>query len=88
MYRVEVESPAEKKLSKLQPRTATAIADKILALEDNPRPPGCKQIKGEKQEGWRFRHGKYRVLYKIDDAKREVVVYDVDLRDRVYKRRR
>jgi mRNA interferase RelE/StbE len=88
MFCVEVERPAEKKLNRLEPHTAAAIADKILALEDDPRPPGCKQIKGEGQDGWRIRHGKYRVLYLIDDAKREVVVYDVDLRDRVYKRKR
>ncbi len=51
MYCVEVERPAEKKLNRLEPHTAAAIADKILALEDDPRPPGCKQIKGEGQDG-------------------------------------
>jgi mRNA-degrading endonuclease RelE of RelBE toxin-antitoxin system len=29
--------------------------------------------------------GKYRIIYKIDEAKKEIVFYDVDLRRRVYR---
>jgi len=29
--------------------------------------------------------GKYRIIYKIDKTKKEIVFYDVDLKKRVYR---
>ena len=29
--------------------------------------------------------GKYRITYKIDETKKEIIFYDVDLRKRVYR---
>jgi mRNA interferase RelE/StbE len=37
----------------------------ILALADEPRPPGCVKLKG--REGWHIRVGDYRIVYGIDD---------------------
>jgi mRNA interferase RelE/StbE len=44
------------------------IDRKILALADNPRPAGCKKLKGYKDQ-WRIRVGDWRVLYMIDEAR-------------------
>jgi mRNA interferase RelE/StbE len=59
------------------------VSDRILALEENPRPPGCKKLHG--QEAYRVRIGDYRVLYTIDDARKTVVVYSVSHRREAYR---
>jgi mRNA interferase RelE/StbE len=86
VYRVELETAAEKRLAKIAAPWKASILRDILGLEDNPRPPGCKLLKGDKHSGWRIRIGKYRVLYTIDDEQLQVVLYDIELRDKAYRR--
>jgi len=42
-------------------------------------------MKGGRPATWRIRIGDYRALYVIDDSAKSVVVFDIDLRDKVYK---
>jgi len=44
-------------------------------LEENPRPPGSKKLKG--RAGYRLRIGDYRVIYEIEDNILRVIVIDV-----------
>jgi mRNA-degrading endonuclease RelE of RelBE toxin-antitoxin system len=39
---------------------------------------------GELGGFWKDRVGKYRIIYKIDETRKELVFYDVDLRKRAY----
>lgn len=48
------------------------IAQAILRLEDDPRPPGCRKLRG--LEGWRIRVGNWRVIYHINDRERLVTI--------------
>jgi mRNA interferase RelE/StbE len=50
----------------------------LLALRDNPRPSGCRKLFNDI---YRVRVGAYRVIYKIDDKSRKVVV------DKIARRR-
>jgi mRNA-degrading endonuclease RelE of RelBE toxin-antitoxin system len=43
------------------------------------------RLVGEMEGFWKDRVGKYRIIYKIDETKKEIVFYDVDLRKRVYR---
>ena len=43
----------------------------MVSLGDNPRPPGCRKLV---ENIYRIRVGDYRVIYKIDDERKEVVV--------------
>jgi mRNA interferase RelE/StbE len=61
----------------------TRIDRKILALADQPRPPGCKKLKGYKDQ-WRIRVGDWRVVYIIDDAAKRVSIARVAHRKEVY----
>jgi mRNA interferase RelE/StbE len=64
------------------------IARLIPRLEDlasNPRPSGCKKLRGGDGE-WRIRAGDYRVVYTIDDAKLLVEVTRIRHRSEVYER--
>ena len=54
------------------------------ALADDPRPKGCKELKGGQLE-WRIRVGDYRAVYAIDDAKLRVSVTRIRHRSEVYE---
>jgi len=52
-------------------------------LEENPRPPGSKKLKG--RAGYRLRIGDYRVIYEIEDNILRVIVIDVGHRKDIYQ---
>jgi len=54
----------------------------MLALENDPRPPGCKKLKG--RLGYRIRVGDYRIIYEIQDKILLVTVLDVGNRSEIY----
>jgi mRNA interferase RelE/StbE len=56
-YDLFIPPRAQKQLAKLDPSHLAAIKTKISALEDIPRPAGCKKLHG--REGWRIRIGDY-----------------------------
>jgi len=55
----------------------------ILALTDDPRPPGCTRLRG--RDDWRIRVGDYRIVYGIDDRRRTVEILHVAHRRDVYR---
>jgi mRNA interferase RelE/StbE len=48
------------------------LLDAIETLAANPRPQGCKKLKG--RSGYRIRKGDYRIIYDIYD---DILVVDV-----------
>ncbi len=60
------------------------IREKISELTE-PRSVRSIKIEGKK-DVFRVRVGDYRILYKIDDSKKIVIVFKVDKRERVYDR--
>ena len=67
-YSVALASSAEKELKKLSGQLTARIVPRIEKLASNPRPTGCKKLKGGDNE-WRIRVGDYRIVYTIDDSK-------------------
>jgi mRNA interferase RelE/StbE len=49
----------------------------------DPRPAGCKKLKGDKDQ-WRVRIGDWRVVYIVDDKARLVSVTRIAHRSEVY----
>ena len=82
-YFLRILPVAEKQLSKLNFPFYEAVKRKISALRENPRPPGCRKLKGH-ESAWRIRAGDYRVVYEIDDAGRIVIVLRIAHRSVVY----
>ncbi len=69
-YIVVLSKQAIKQLDKLPDIIAEPILEAVSRLENNPRPPGCKKLKG--RDSYRIRVGDYRIIYDIFD--RELVV--------------
>jgi len=66
-YSVVIKSSAQRELDALDDVVFNRIDRRILALAENPRPAGCKKLKGYKNQ-WRIRIGAWRVVYLIDDS--------------------
>lgn len=84
-YSVAFASSAEKELKKLPGELIARMVPQVENLASNPRPSGCKKLKGGDAE-WRIRVGNWRVVYTIDDAKSLVEVTRIRHRSDVYKR--
>jgi mRNA interferase RelE/StbE len=82
-YSVEIKLSAQKELSALDNLVFARIDCKILGLANNPRPAGCKKLKGYKDQ-WRIRVGDWRVVYIVDDSAKRVSVTRVAHRREVY----
>ena len=83
-YSVELKPSARKELERLTPTVIARIFPRLEMLADEPRPAGCKKLKGGQKE-WRIRVGDYRVVYTIDDAKQRVSVTRIRHRSEVYE---
>ena len=82
-YEITFARSARKELQALPLAIAERILEKIELLAVNPRPAGCKKLRG--QTGlWRIRVGEYRVIYNIDDGTRVVDVSVVRHRSGAY----
>jgi mRNA interferase RelE/StbE len=71
---------AQKQLNKLPNVIATRIEDKMMELKQDPRPPGCKKLKG--RDAWRIRIGDYRDIYQIHDERLIVTVIPSGIEER------
>jgi mRNA interferase RelE/StbE len=83
-YSLEIKHSAQRELDALDDAVFKRIDRKILGLADNPRPPGCKKLRGYRDQ-WRIRVGDWRVVYLIDDAAKLVTITRVAHRREVYE---
>ena len=56
----------------------------IESLAANPRPPGCKKLKGY-PDLWRVRVGDYRVIYRFDLVRGEIYLVPIGHRREIYR---
>jgi mRNA interferase RelE/StbE len=82
-YKIFFRKSVEKDLMKIPARDLKAILKKIESLGDNPRPQGCEKLSLKEQ--YRIRHGKYRILYSIQDNDLTVWVVKVAHRKDAYR---
>jgi mRNA interferase RelE/StbE len=76
VYALLVKRSAERDLRRLPGSQFERINERILALREDPRPPGVRKLVGP-LEGWRIRVGDYRVLCQIDDLAHTVTIVRV-----------
>ena len=82
-YEVRILRVAEKEMDKLSATVHHRLSQRILSLEENPRPRGAKKLSGG--EEYRLRIGAYRILYTIDDKNKGVSIFAVGHRREVYR---
>lgn len=82
-YTVVLTRTAQKQLDKLPTLTADTLLSAIELLASDPRPDGCKKLKG--RPGYRIRKGDYRVLYDVQDSVLVVEVIALGHRKDIYE---
>jgi mRNA interferase RelE/StbE len=82
-YQVLILPSALRQLNNIQVSSKKRIEDKLMELGSEPRPSGCKKLKG--RNAWRIRIGDYRVIYEIQDSKLIVTVITIGHRKNVYE---
>ena len=82
IYTIRITKFAQKQLDKLPDNIADRLIDGIYALSENPRPSGCKKLKG--RVGYRIRVGDYRIIYEIFDSELLVAVMAIGDRKDIY----
>jgi mRNA interferase RelE/StbE len=85
-YRVEVQRSAERDLDRLSKMLFDRISARLVALAEEPRPPGAEKLTG--LEAFRVRVGDYRIIYEVGDSAGLVVVTRVRHRREAYRKLR
>jgi mRNA interferase RelE/StbE len=83
-YTLRITTSAQKELDGFEDSLFARIDRNILALSKNPRPAGCKKLKGHR-DVWRIRVGDWWVVYLVDDADERVTVTRVSHRRDAYR---
>ncbi len=82
-YNVRILASAEKELRCVPHPQLKRLAARLQGLAGNPRPHGSEKLSGEDRH--RIRQGDWRIVYSIDDEKKEVVVVKVGHRREIYR---
>lgn len=85
-YEIVVIAPAARAIREtLSDAVAFAVIDFITGpLLDNPRRVGAA-LRHELEGVWSARRGTYRILYRIDDDRREVIILRIGHRKHEYR---
>ena len=84
-YEIGFKPSVLKEIRKLDEAARKVIISEIELLADNPRPDGCKKLKGEVNL-YRIRvFSNYRIVYEIQDRILVVTVVKVAHRRDVYR---
>jgi mRNA interferase RelE/StbE len=82
-WQIDIARDARKELAGLHPQMQVRISKAILALENNPFPPGCIKLKN--RDGFRIRVGDYRVLYLVDTKLKRIAIGVIGHQREVYR---
>lgn len=82
-YSISLKKQAIKALEKINEPYYSKIKEAIYSLAENPRPSGCKKLRG--RDGYRIRVADYRIIYDIFDHILLVDVIDLGHRRDIYE---
>lgn len=84
MYTIEFKSSVEKDFRKIPRTQQLNIWSSIQALKSDPRPKNSRKLVGTDSD-YRIRVGDYRVIYRIEDDDKIVIIFAVDHRKDIYR---
>ncbi|MBI3307669.1 MAG: type II toxin-antitoxin system RelE/ParE family toxin [Candidatus Omnitrophica bacterium] len=82
-FKLFFKASAEKELRSIPKPYLGKIIQKIQNLSYQPRPPGIQMLRGDDRY-YRLRQGDYRIIYKIDDAGKNITIIKIGHRREVY----
>ena len=84
-YRLLIKASAAKELGAVGTKSdRQRIVEKVHALAADPRPQGSEKLAGY-ADRYRVRQGSYRIIYLVNDERREVTIFKVGHRKDVYR---
>lgn len=84
-YRLLIKASAAKELESAGTKSdRQRIVARIQSLAADPRPPGAEKLAGYTDQ-LRVRQGNYRIVYSVDDERREVTIFRIGHRKDVYR---
>lgn len=84
-YKILLKSSAAKEIEGVGSKEdRRRIVEKIAGLAANPRSQKTEKLAGY-EDRYRIRQGQYRIVYLIDDAQHEVMIFKVGHRKDVYR---
>jgi mRNA interferase RelE/StbE len=83
-WNLQIERKAQKALKKIPNPYKANLIQAIDQLSDNPRPDGCKKLKGT-DNLWRIRINDYRIVYQIKDKQLLILVILIGHRKDIYE---
>jgi mRNA interferase RelE/StbE len=82
-YKVLIKASAARELEAVPKKDRQRIATRIQDLTREHGPEGAEKLSGQKR--YRIRQGNYRIVYSIDDHKKEILVFKIGHRREVYR---
>lgn len=84
-YRLSIKASAAKEIEALGTKAdRQRVVQRIQQLAADPRGSGSEKLAGY-TDRYRVRQGQYRIVYFIDDGRREVTIFKVGHRSDVYR---
>lgn len=82
MYRLKRKAWVNRQLSDLPERIQKDVAEILLDLRDNPYPNDSLAMERQYEGFYRIRVDGYRIVYRVDEAAKEVWIWKIAPRDR------
>lgn len=84
-YRLLIKASAAKEIEALGTKAdRQRVIERVQTLSSDPRAQGSEKLAGY-VDRYRVRQGQYRIVYLVDDKRREVTVFKVGHRKDVYR---
>jgi len=83
-HRVEISRTAERQLRRLPRDDQRRVARVMVALGDDPHPPGSRKLSGY-DDVFRVRVGRYRIIYSVEGRRLVVIILKLGHRKDVYR---
>lgn len=81
-YKVFLKDSAAVTLEAVEPhRDRRVLRLKVAGLMGHPRPPAVETLPGY-MDRYRLRHGKFRIVYQVDDRRKEATIVAIGYRTR------
>jgi mRNA interferase RelE/StbE len=83
-HSLEISRTAEKQLRKLPAEDRRRVARAMLALGEEPHPPGSRKLTGY-GDVFRVRAGVYRIIYSVSGRRLVIIMLKIGHRKDIYR---